>query len=47
MSALSNATASALNNTQDYFSVLENVSNLNVGLNYFERLWAVRTASTV
>ena len=37
----SNATASAFNQTQDYFGVLEEVSKYNVHLNYFERLWAV------
>lgn len=37
----SNATASAFNQTQDYFGVLEEVSKYNVHLNYFEKLWAV------
>lgn len=38
----SNATASALNQTQDYFTVFDEVSKYNVHLNVFERLWAVR-----
>lgn len=33
----------AFNHTQPYFSVLEEVSKYNVQLNYFERLWAVRS----
>ena len=39
----SNATASALNQTQGYFTVLDEVAKYNVHLNYFERLWAVRS----
>lgn len=42
--AFRNATASALNQTQDYFGVLEEVSKYNVHLGYFEKLWAVCTA---
>jgi hypothetical protein len=38
----SNATVGAVNQTQDYFSVFEEVSKYNVNLNYAERLWAVR-----
>ena len=38
----SNATVSALNQTQDYFGVLEEVTKYNVHLNYGEKLWAVR-----
>lgn len=37
-----NATFSALNQTQGYLNVLEEVGKYNVHLNYFERLWAVR-----
>ncbi|KJK80177.1 hypothetical protein H634G_04416 [Metarhizium anisopliae BRIP 53293] len=37
---LVNSTVGALNQTQDYFSVFEEVSKYNVNLNYFERLWA-------
>lgn len=36
------ATFTALNQTQGYFNVLEEVGKYNVQLNYFERLWAVR-----
>lgn len=38
------ATFTALNQTQGYFNVLEEVGKYNVQLNYFERLWAVRFA---
>lgn len=33
------------NQTQDYFTVLEEVTKYNVHLNYLERLWAVRLPS--
>lgn len=38
----SNATIGALNQTQDYFGVLEEVTKYNIHLNYGEKLWAVR-----
>jgi len=37
-----NATAAAFNQSQDYFTVLDEVTKLNVQLNTAERLWAVR-----
>lgn len=39
----SNATVQAVNQTQDYFSVFEEVSKNSIHLNIFERLWVVRT----
>jgi hypothetical protein len=42
MDAVNAATFQGLNQTQDYFTVLDEVSKYNVHLNYVERLWAVR-----
>jgi methylsterol monooxygenase len=40
MDAVNAATFQGLNQTQDYFTVLDEVSKYNVHLNYVERLWA-------
>jgi hypothetical protein len=39
--AFLNATTTAFSQSTDYFSVLDEVSKLNVHLNQPERLWAV------
>lgn len=36
-----NATIHAANQTQDYFTVLQQVAKHSIHLNYAERLWAV------
>jgi methylsterol monooxygenase len=39
----STGTLNALNQTQGYFEVLEEVTKYNVQLSYLEKLWAVRS----